>query len=51
MHDFHSVMEKRHGKQHLLSVTEDRHGKRHGKHDLRNVMEQRHGKRHTYWFI
>ena len=39
-------MEKRHGKQHLRSVTENRHGMRHGKHDLRSVMEKRHGKRH-----
>jgi len=41
IHDLHSVMEKRYGKQHLRSVTENRHGKRHGKHDLCSVMKKR----------
>jgi len=41
IHDLYSVIEKRHGKQHLRSVTENRHGNRHGKHDLCSVMEKR----------
>ena len=39
-------MERRHGNQHLLSVTEKCDGKRHGNGEVRSVMERRHGNQH-----